>query len=606
MATPPVLLETWLQALERYARALAAYVAIVDEVAQKTRPKARTAYREALAAAMFLSSPGDVAVPGGQGAALATAAFALFARLEGVREALGSGSSAAADPSLVEEATRRMSRTFVEGTGRKTAELLGAGAAARAASLAGGQALAAAWAPAVAGGSPAVVAGAYTAGPKTAAGAALYATVLVAWSRAGVGISAFAESAKDEALGIAPDGPGSVEAAVAARGHMHPLQAMGVTFGLYGSAGRRSAPGPGAVTIDATLPQATTSVSYDMSRLVDAKAAARFGALAHIFTGLNFRLVDRLRTITETAIPSGDRPRAQIVVGAGVGVVRTADGGGSYQRLEGALEDAAYAAIGAGPRPRIPRLGSLLEEAVFSPNAAGAVGGPPRTVFSPELLLKDYDAQAETLEPYISLDELGQTLVQRFGEVYDETPPASAEALKAAVLGEGESRDLYRTYIASAISEVSKQGAEKRLVRGEAAGSQKVVALFGGRAAAMRGVRQETLLTSVVQLRRAISAASGQLARAYDRLGGGDRAQGIYGDAGAGAGRDKTAMAASLARQRMEALALYRGVVEEALFSHRKRPAGRIAQVVEKMDTVEPRPSLKLYVLERGDTSAPQ
>jgi hypothetical protein len=122
----------------------------------------------------------------------------------------------------------------------------------------------------------------------------------------------------------------------------------------------------------------------------------------------------------------------------------------------------------------------------------------------------------------------------------------------------------------------------------------------------MRGVRQETLLTSVVQLRRAISAASGQLARAYDRLGGGDRAQGIYGDAGAGAGRDKTAMAASLARQRMEALALYRGVVEEALFSHRKRPAGRIAQVVEKMDTVEPRPSLKLYVLERGDTSAPQ
>ena len=57
MTTPLVQLEAWMTALERYARALTEYVAIVDDVAQKSRPAARTAYRRALDDYSFLSAP---------------------------------------------------------------------------------------------------------------------------------------------------------------------------------------------------------------------------------------------------------------------------------------------------------------------------------------------------------------------------------------------------------------------------------------------------------------------------------------------------------------------------------------------------------------------
>lgn len=96
--------------------------------------------------------------------------------------------------------------------------------------------------------------------------------------------------------------------------------------------------------------------------------------------------------------------------------------------------------------------------------------------------------------------------------------------------------------------------------------------------------------------------------RAYDRLGVDARVRGIYapgdGDFASDKKESKTAQVARGSRQRMQALAIHRAVVEEAFYSSRKPRAGRAAQVVEKLSTVELRPSLKLYVLEHGDTSA--
>jgi hypothetical protein len=607
MTTPLVQLETWMTALERYARALTEYVAIIDDVAQKSRPAARAAYRRALDDASFLSTPDSVAVPAGDGVTLAEQAFALFARLEGTREALDAGASAAAEASLLEEATRRMSRTFVEGIDKKTRALRETRAAAAAAALSGGASLSRGWAPGVAAGEPADVARAYAAGPKSAAGAALFAGALVEWERAGKSVQAFAEGAKDEALGIPPDSPEAVAADAAARAGMHPLQAMGVTFGLVAEGEEKARSVGGAVTIDATLPQARTAVRYNMAPLVDVRTAASFGPLANIYTGLNYRLLDRLRTITEEAIPARDRQAASIVVSAGEGVVRTIDGGATTQEMRGPLPDGAYATVGAGPRPRVAQLGVLLEEAVYG-DGVPAARGTPRTIKDPERLLEDYDAQADSVAPYISLDELGQTLLQRFSAVYAAAPPKTADEFKAAVLGESLSRDPYRSYIAQAISEVSKRGAEARLLRAEASGGQGLALLFGGRGPAARGGRQEALLTSLVQLRQSVSAATGQLVRTYDRLGVDARVRGIYAPGDSDFASDKkeskTAQVARESRQRMEALAIYRAVVEEAFYSSRKPRAGKAAQVVEKLGTVEPRPSLKLYVLERGDTSA--
>ena len=159
-------------------------------------------------------------------------------------------------------------------------------------------------------------------------------------------------------------------------------------------------------------------------------------------------------------------------------------------------------------------------------------------------------------------------------------------------------RDPNLTYIAAAVSEASRAGAEARLVRGEASG--KGAPAFGGRRLAARGLRQETVLTTAVQLRNAISAAGKQLARSFELLGGEARARGIFADA-ADAAPPGPALVARRARRRMEAFGLFAAAVEGAFLAHH-RP-GAAAQAVEKLDSVEPRPSLKLFYMERGDTS---
>jgi hypothetical protein len=388
---------------------------------------------------------------------------------------------------------------------------------------------------------------------------------------------------------------------------MHPLQAMEVTFGLHPCNINGAKKSDRAVVIDTTLPQARTAVRYSIARLIDVRAAAAFGPLANIFTGLNYKLTERLETITEEAV-IGDRPRAIIATGPGASVVRTIDGGATFQKVQSLRPAKVYATIGAGPRPRIPHLGALLEEAVYG-GPIPAEKGIPRAIADPERLLENYHVQADSFEPYISLDELGQTLIRRFGVFYDESPPRSAEEFKAAVLGEGSSRDPYRSYIAQTLSEVSKRGTENRLIKNEISGAQGPALLFGGRLQAAKGGRREALLTSLIQLRQSISVTTSQLAQAYDRLGIDARANNIYsekerGRAGYPQAEDKVRSAALESRQQMEALVLYRLMVEEAFYSARKPRVGRAAQAVNKVGSVELRLSIKLYVLERGDTSA--
>ncbi|GFR87947.1 hypothetical protein ElyMa_002505300 [Elysia marginata] len=603
-------LETWLTSLTRYAQALSGYVADIDDFAQKSFPTARAAYQWALNDAASLSTPNAVVAPsaGDSVAFAAEKAFAIFARLEKTFEALDSGAAAAAKPSLLEEATQQMSQNYAEKLRKKVQAVHEARASAALAARAGGEALSAAWAPELAKGEPCDLARAYATGAKSTAGAVLFASVLVEWERSGKNIQAFAEGAKDEALGIPPDSSAAVERNTATHALMHPLQAMGVTFGLVPIAEKKPSKG-GAITIDATLPQAKTAVRYNVDPLVDLRAAAKFGPLANVFTGLNYRLVERLKTITEEAIPPGERPAPKLAIDdEPIAVLRTIDGGGTFQAMRGPLPAKAYATVGAGPRPRVAQIGELLEAAVFSAEVPAAAG-PPRTIRNPSRLVEDYNAQADFMDPLISLSELGHTLVLNFGKLYDTAKPANAEAFKAIVLGEGVSRDPFRSYIAQTISEVSKRATERRLVRNEISRALGSALLFGGRRQAAKGGRQEGLLTTLVQLRQSISAAAGKIARAYDQMDADAKARRIFAPAGLGRleysmGDGGTARAVrAVSRCRMQAMALYRALVEEAFYSAHKPRSRRAAQAVEKLDAVSPRPSLKLYVLGRGDTS---
>jgi hypothetical protein len=276
-------------------------------------------------------------------------------------------------------------------------------------------------------------------------------------------------------------------------------------------------------------------------------------------------------------------------------VVRTIDRGGSYEELRppppaygGA---AAYASVGAGPRPRVQRLGALLEEAVFGGGAEGGL----RTLADPSRLVADFSAAAGDGPPGFTLNELGRSLCARFAEECDARPPASAEEVLHAVLGLRGSRDLYRTYIAQAITEVSKRGAERLMLQGAASGVRGGAALlFGSQRAGAQGHRQEVLLTQITNLRVSTRATQKKLAAGYARLDGERRALGFF-PSGGGA----PPLAAGALRARV--LELHRDVVDEAL-QLKRRPSirGPAAQAVEKGDGIEPRPCLKLYVLGHG------
>lgn len=635
MATLLTHLKTWIEALEHYARALGTYTAVVDDFALKSRPAGRAVYRQALADAEGLSV--DSAA---EELPSADYAFDTLSQLESVRAALDAGADAALDPLLLKEATRQMSQTYSKDIETKASRLRAARDDAMAAARKESAAVVAAWAVHLSGMPPEEVARAFR-GRQDSAAASLYAAILQTWLSqksvdSGV-VAALVEGAKDSALGLKPDDSAAIERGTKERAGLHPLQALGVTFGLTpgGEISAEAESAASAKIIDMTLPQADTAVRYDLSRLVDAQAAAKFGPIASMNSGLSYRLVERLRSITETEIltPAVSTPAVSTspstpVVSPPSQIIRTIDRGETYEELRppsGVLTPdvltpgvstptvltntaAPYSTIGAGPRPRVERLGELLEEAVFGGGDGSDASGVNtsgvntplglRTFADPDRLLEDYDAQVDTLAPDFTLDELGQVLIARFTEEIDAWPPSSVDEFTNAVLGQRGSRDLYRTYIARAISEVAKRGAERQLLRSEASGAGAGALLFGARGPGARGARQEILLSQITSLRVSIRSAQKKLIGAYLRLDGNRLARGVFADVGVGAGQRQAVAAAAGLRTRV--LELYKTIIDEAFYAGRRPARGHAAKAVEKGDTIEPRLSLKLYVLEHG------
>lgn len=579
MAAPLALFGAWIATLGEYIDALQVYTGVVDDIARKSRPAARDIYLRAIKDAREIVAVAEaVATDDADGVSLAKHVFAKLDQLDRALAHLNAGADAALDPSLLEEATRKMSRTFFENVDKKAKQLRGAreqvNAAARAAAAELGEEVARR----IAGAGVDAIAAAYESSPKSAAGADLYASVLHIWRDRGEDVSALVEAAKDEALGIV--NPSSVPEAIAARSGMHPLQAMGLTFGLKpdDSAGGESVDASGAAVIDATLPQAKTTVRYDIAPLVDVRAAAKFGPVATKVTGLNYNLIQRLRTIREDSIPPGAREPPAITIPADyTRALRTIDGGHTFQPLVGNIST-----VGAGPKPRVERQGELLESALFDEATPVA-----KTIADYDTLAANY-RNAE-LDPLLTAAELARRLVSKFEQSYDDNPPKSSSEFLAAVLGERDSRDIYRTYIARALVEATGLSLEKRLARREAAGT---ASLFGP--GFQSAARQEAMLTSMSELRGAILAARAKIVRSYDRTKADGAAQRIF---ARGEVNDVAA-----ARLRMEAMALYQRVIDDAFVES----PGRVSRVVEKTGSVEPRPSLKLYAIEKGDTSRPE
>lgn len=579
-----VILDKWINALDNYAQALKNYVDIIDEWAKKSRPSSRKLYQNAISESEDVLKS-DFSIPNSKnGEKVAEAAFNIFYKLERLREELDKGTNVALDPVLLNESTHRMSRSYSDDIENKTRDLISVRTKVAETEKICGNELSHELAPKIIKEDPQKIYDIYSAASKqglqSTISSTLFSIILKKW-RENKNIDSIIENSKDKSLNIKVDTSENISSDIESRKKMHPLQAMGITFNLYFSNDNNMTKSTESndqskILINATLPQTNTVVRYNIEPLIDIKEALKFGSLANTLTGLNYRVINRLKTITERRI-SKNKEETPIKISIDEdkeeGISRTIDNGITYQKAKIDFED-KYKSIGAGPKHRVERIGELLNDALMKSDDEDT----PKTIKDPEKLLKNYDDQVDSVASYISIDELVQTLIQKFGETYEELKPKSMEQYKLILIGEYIGCHHSQSYIARSIIDVSKRGIEKKLLKSEASGEMSLSLLFGSRKKAIKGGRQETLLSTFVQLNSSISAIAGRLSKAYEKLLLNTKKE---------------------LKDKMEALILYRSIINEAFF----REIVKKSKVVEKLNSVEPRTNLKLYVLDKGDTS---
>ena len=237
------------------------------------------------------------------------------------------------------------------------------------------------------------------------------------------------EDAKSSALGQKPDTVDAATADTEALSKFHPCQAMGYVP-VYRS--------DGAITDDLTLPQARLSVVYDLGPLVDRKRAIEWGPIAATTSGLNYRLVERLRTIRATPI-SVNTGRSTPSAAGVEGPVRLGEVTGSQ-----------WFPL-AGPRPYVSAYADTTAEIILD-----RLKGASSLVTQYETAIEN-----ETI-PYgeTSADVLVDALVTAFTLVYDEATVADAEAFRALVVTETPMAD---SYIGRAVARITGEQLSLRL-----------------------------------------------------------------------------------------------------------------------------------------------
>lgn len=548
------ILAPWRRALGGLEEALRAYAARLgdgggEQASQAADSTARRA-RELLAGAL-----------GGE----TLGVFEACGRLAAAQAALENGAAAASAPEALAQ-TEAMSRSWHEAARGLASELGDARVAATAAAAEAGARLAEG--SAVLAAAPTAVAAAYFAAPVSAPGAALFAALLVSWGAAGVPAAPqLGDDALAWALGLAPDTPEAAKEAASARSGMHPLEALGLTYGFRPGGALPEGPGPGMAVLDATLPQARAAVRYSLPPLLDPAAAAAYGPLAAATAGLSEPLVRRLRTISAEPLAAAARPAALYRPGRG-GLARTIDGGATFHEMvpRGPLPPAALEVLGAGPRPRVARLGELLAEALEEapaarlPDAAGALA---RHSANPD-------------PPLFTRGELEAAVLARLPAALAGKLPDREAGVRRALLGEGGGPA--PAYLVQAVAAVARAAAEKETATRDASGDTLKAALFGSRSAARQGGAREAQLSALLAQEGALAALRRALYAAYEEEGAGRRAARALEEPGEAAGR--------LALQE-----LARVVVRRAL-----APPGRGGRV-DKQASLEPARGFKAYCL---------
>lgn len=476
-------------ALSGWAQALAAFAAALGAYADETGAAGRRAYGPRWEAALSaVRAAGDArpaarAAPSLEGAALYAAHMDDSDALEEAAGQLEQAARVLLSPDVSAAVSAGMSRTFsdkIGGLRRRVGAAAGAAAAAAREALQG----AAASGAALAAGLPvAAVAGAYAPpaglrGPRGAVATELYVGALACLRSPEA--RALLEASRAEALGGRADTPAAAAADTAALAEYHPCQAMcyapafvrprprGAGPGLEALEPRspeapEPASGPGlGPPFDLSFPQARLAVAYDLAPLVDRRRASEFGPLASTTSGLNYRLVERLRTISAVPAPArapaapAPRPVAvagPIAVSPAPGVVWESGPPGPLGSEAGGPEWAPFA--GAQPRAGLyaEACAAVILDRLRAERAAG--WGPA--------LLAQYEAAARggaLPDPPVDPGLLVDALAAEFEKAYDAAPPDDPAAFRALVVPLAPAP---RDYISAAVARLAGGALDARL-----------------------------------------------------------------------------------------------------------------------------------------------
>ena len=332
------------------------------------------------------------------------------------------------NPNIKASVLAGMSRTY---SGKLKGLARAVLAASAAANLAGSNVLAAA-STVNASISTADIAAAYRAVPARGSIATeVYVSALLCRALAGHSDAIAAlEIAKSEALGGAADTINAATSDLADLAEYHPLQVM--TYTPMVSRVSTTAP---LDVLNLTLPQARLAVTYNIAPLTLRSAATAFGKLATTTTGLNYRLVDRLRTITALPLPpQGDAPptigtpaRAALQP-AGAALQFTIDNGNEIREFN--PRSAPWLPL-AGCQPRVLDYGAASATVILNEIRADrdlGWGLELRDKFEAAVISETIPLGVCGVDPLVS------ALMAEFGRVYDAEPPIDMVALVHLVI----------------------------------------------------------------------------------------------------------------------------------------------------------------------------
>jgi len=269
------------------------------------------------------------------------------------------------------------------------------------------------------------------------------------------------EAAKNTSLGLSNDSSEIALADAKTLADYHPLQTMCYTPAPFGETDMTSA------SIDLTLKNANMSVTYDIRPLIDQRYSAKFGTLAATSTGINYRLVERLRTIrAEPLVESKtkEEPFAALQ-DAGEPLLVTDDNGATIRSL--GARDITWAPT-AGARPYVYGYNTASSVVILD-----AVRAERRDGWGLELhqQFEEKVLNEEVPSGVCGGDALIKALLTEFGTAYDANPPENVAEFRKLVIPKDPGPG---TYICAAASRLGSDALNDMLKGVLLAGSSRV------------------------------------------------------------------------------------------------------------------------------------